>query len=90
MIGSRLLFEGYGVSRNMRPYHAGLLGADALVVLDEAHLVPPFEALLQSIVGGTLEFGSRLDSDREIVPPFRLLSLSATGRARKPAPDGGR
>jgi CRISPR-associated endonuclease/helicase Cas3 len=89
MIGSRLLFEGYGVSRNMRPYHAGLLGADTLVVLDEAHLVPPFEALLQSIVGRTPEFGPRLDSDREIVPPLRLLSLSATGRARTPAPDGG-
>ena len=89
MIGSRLLFEGYGVSRKMRPYHAGLLGADTLVVLDEAHLVPPFEALLQSIVGRTREFGPRLDSDREIVPPFRLLSLSATGRARTLAPDGG-
>ena len=35
------------------------------------------------------EFGPRLDSDREIVPPFRLLSLSATGRARTPAPGGG-
>ncbi len=83
MIGSRLLFEGYGVSRKMRPYHAGLLGADTLVVLDEAHLVPPFEKLLETIEAGRDEFGPRAEEDRNIIPLFKLLSLSATGRERQ-------
>ncbi len=86
MIGSRLLFEGYGVSRKMRPYHAGLLGADALIVLDEAHLVPPFEALLRRIASGKCEFGPHVESDAKgdagIVPGFKMLSLSATGRVQ--------
>jgi CRISPR-associated endonuclease/helicase Cas3 len=82
MIGSRLLFEGYGVSRKMRPYHAGLLGADALVILDEAHLVPPFEALLRQIANGAREFGHRIDREAKVVPAFKLLPLSATGRAQ--------
>lgn len=81
MIGSRLLFEGYGTSRKMRPYHAGLLGADTLVVLDEAHLVPPFEKLLETVADDGALFGPREEVLREIVPPFKLLSLSATGRA---------
>lgn len=80
MIGSRLLFSGYGVSRKMRPYHAGLLGADTLVVLDEAHLVPPFEKLLRTVAGKADMLGPRTENDRKIVPRFRLLSLSATGR----------
>lgn len=80
MIGSRLLFEGYGVSRKMRPYHAGLLGADTLVVLDEAHLVPPFEALLAEIADNAGRYGPRREDLGVMVPRFRLLPLSATGR----------
>lgn len=86
MIGSRLLFGGYGVSRKMRPYHAGLLGADTLIVLDEAHLVPPFERLIEQIASGTDAHGQPLrPADAALkgcVPPLRVLSLSATGRLR--------
>ncbi|MCA9061811.1 MAG: type I-U CRISPR-associated helicase/endonuclease Cas3 [Planctomycetaceae bacterium] len=80
MIGSRLLFEGYGVSRKMRPYHAGLLGSDTLFVLDEAHLVPPFEKLLETLVCDDHVVG-RSDGGTEIVPKINLISLSATGRS---------
>jgi CRISPR-associated endonuclease/helicase Cas3 len=80
MIGSRLLFSGYGVSRKMRPFHAGLLGVDTLVVLDEAHLVPPFDAVLRAIAHDHRSFGARSDEDRHLIPAFRLLSLSATGK----------
>jgi CRISPR-associated endonuclease/helicase Cas3 len=81
MIGSRLLMQGYGVSRKMRPYHAGLLGADTLLVLDEAHLVPPFEHLLRTIVTESA-FRPRDERCNQCVPYFRLLSLSATGRTQ--------
>jgi len=86
MIGSRLLFEGYGVSRKMRPYHAGLLGADALVLLDEAHLVPPFEALLAEIAGNASRYGAKSEELNALVPRFQLLPLSATGRRQTNAP----
>lgn len=89
MIGSRLLFSGYGVSRRMRPNAAGLLGCDSLVVLDEAHLSRPFEHLLSAIerqrrVSDKRQTESSATEREEAVaglglpPPFRLLPLSAT------------
>lgn len=82
MVGSRLLFEGYGVSSGMRPYHAGFLAVDTLVVLDEAHLCPPFEALLREVVASRDSSFGPLDrrADIAVPPPFRLMSLSATSK----------
>ena len=71
MVGSRLLFSGYGDGRSRRAMHAGLLGHDAMVLLDEAHLAPAFAALLRDI--------ARLQG----VPEFRTMTLSATGVSGK-------
>ena len=67
MVGSRLLFSGYGDGRSRRAMHAGLLGHDALVMLDEAHLAPAFGALLRAVEG------------LQGRPEFRTITLSATG-----------
>ena len=69
MVGSRLLFAGYGDGRSRRAMHAGLLGHDAMVLLDEAHLAPAFGALLRAVEG------------LQGRPQFRAMTLSATGAA---------
>ena len=71
MIGSRLLFRGYGDSRYRRPIHGGLLGVDTLIVNDEAHLSPAFAKLLLAIE-------SLLPAKRFESKGFRVLLLSAT------------
>lgn len=72
MIGSRLLFSGYGCGFRSKPLHAGFLGQDALLVHDEAHLEPAFQSLLTSIA----DEQRRCDEPR----PLKVLALSATGR----------
>jgi CRISPR-associated endonuclease/helicase Cas3 len=80
MIGSRLLFSGYGrCGFKSKPLHAGLLGQDTLLIHDEAHLEPAFQKLLEAIQGeqGHRErFGE--DWDRRAL---RVMALTATTRA---------
>jgi len=72
MIGSRLLFSGYGCGFRSRPLNAGFLGQDALLVHDEAHLEPAFQSLLTTIAG---------EQQRSQEPrPLKVIALSATGR----------
>ncbi len=76
MIGSRLLFSGYGCGFKTRPLHAGFLGQDSLLVHDEAHLEPAFQSLLLDIENEQKrcnEFGK-----------FRVMELSATARNEPP------
>ncbi len=80
MIGSKLLFNGYGDRRYGRTHHAGLIGQDALIVHDEAHLTPAFSDLLRTLEEEQSRESERRDDTKLIVRPMRAIELSATSR----------
>lgn len=78
MIGSRLLFSGYGVGFKAKPLHAGFLGQDVLLVHDEAHLEPAFQQLLLAIEN------EQQEGEKACAlpwPKLRVLELTATPRS---------
>lgn len=74
MIGSRLLFSGYGIGRSKKPLHAGFLGQDVLLVHDEAHLEPAFQKLVIKIEE------EQACEPAVQWPKFRVMELTATRR----------
>ncbi len=75
MIGSRLLFRGYGIPLRQRSIDAGLTGCDAMVVLDEVHLSEAFESTLKNI--------ANLRGDESETEKLRVVRMSATNRNGK-------
>lgn len=77
-VGSRLLHRGYGVSPKLWSIHAGLLGHDTLVILDEAHCSRPF---LQTL--GTVAALRRV-ATAPISGPFAVVAMTATPHGTDP------
>ena len=81
MIGSGLLFSRYTRGFKTRPLHAGFLGQGTLLVHDEAHLEPPFQKLLESIVAS-----QDASNDPRKLRVIELTATSRTANANSAAP----
>jgi len=75
-VGSRLLFRGYGVSDRRRPIDAALVGVDALLLVDEAHLATALTA--------TLRAAQARDRCALPLPGLDVVQLTATPGAADP------
>ena len=73
MVGSKLLFNGYGDGRYGRAHHAGLVGQDTLWVHDEAHITPAFSDLLHQV--------QREQKECHEMRPIHVMELTATPRS---------
>jgi hypothetical protein len=73
-VGSRLLFRGYGVSRNSWPLHAGLIGNDALILLDEARCSRAFAQTLKRVEG----YRGNGWTSRPLGLPFQFVEMTGT------------
>ncbi|HZN95763.1 MAG TPA: type I-U CRISPR-associated helicase/endonuclease Cas3, partial [Myxococcales bacterium] len=81
-VGSRFFFRGYGVSDTMKPVHAGIVGNDALYLLDEAHLSQPFVCSLRDAQKlGRPENKSAVEG---LEAPLQVVTLSATQTDKAP------
>ncbi len=75
-VGSRLLFRGYQVGERSRSVHAGLIGNDSLLILDEAHLSNAFHQTLQSVTG---RYAKWVDKSPARPPTVVKMSATTTG-----------
>jgi hypothetical protein len=89
-IGSRLLFQGYGLGKWSRPMQAALFGVDAWICVDEAHLVPAFVLTLRQfrrLVSVDCQYGPNALSAVFQRLPSWLTELSATPALPPPRAD---